>query len=229
MAAVKARDTYRRLDRALALGGIIGPLVFVATFTFAGLMRPGYSPVDQAISDLGIDDNAWMLNVSLIVLGLLLIGLAVALYRTVRPESSAGFRFVASLFVGMVGLGYSVAGIFPETVPIHWLVGATLIYLGAPVGFLLAGLLLVGGDRSWRPLGVYSLLASLATVVMVGLTFYVFLQYTFTPGSAPVGQFGGLTERLLFVEILAWYVAIGWRLAREPRHPPSATVPRQTR
>jgi hypothetical protein len=42
------------LDRWLALGGVIGPVLFVITFTVAGLARPGYSPVDQAISDLGI-------------------------------------------------------------------------------------------------------------------------------------------------------------------------------
>jgi hypothetical membrane protein len=46
------------LERWLALGGVAGPLLFVLAFTVAGMLRPGYSPVDQAISDLGIDGDA---------------------------------------------------------------------------------------------------------------------------------------------------------------------------
>ena len=30
--------------RLLALGGVIGPLMFVVACTIAGLLRPGYSP-----------------------------------------------------------------------------------------------------------------------------------------------------------------------------------------
>jgi hypothetical protein len=39
-----------KLFRWLALGGVVGPLVFVATITIAGALRPGYSPIQQAIS-----------------------------------------------------------------------------------------------------------------------------------------------------------------------------------
>jgi hypothetical protein len=41
----------RRL-RFLALGGVLGPLAFVGAWVFAGATTPGYSPVDDAISDL---------------------------------------------------------------------------------------------------------------------------------------------------------------------------------
>lgn len=27
--------------------------------------------------------------------------------------------------------------------------------------------------------------------------------------------FGGITERVLFIVVLAWYVAVGWRLSRQ--------------
>jgi hypothetical protein len=58
-----------------------------------------------------------------------------------------------------------------------------------------------------------TLLASLATLVGVGLTFSTFSSYH-TSGPSPVGQYGGLMERVLFIEILAWYAAVGWRLFR---------------
>jgi hypothetical membrane protein len=210
----RGASRFRTLDRWLAAGAIVGSVLFTVTYTFAGALRPGYSPIDQAISDLGVGDRAWLLNVALIVLGLLLVGLAVDFYRLVRPEASRLLRLATAIFLAMVGAGYVVAGIFPETIPIHWLLGATLIYVGAPLGFLLAAVLLLRGGPTWRRLGVYSLVASLATVVLVGLTFAVFSSYSFSPGALPVGRLGGLMERLLFTEILAWYVVIGSRLWR---------------
>jgi hypothetical membrane protein len=197
-----------QLDRWLALGGVLGPVLFVLTFTIAGLLRPGYSPVTQAISDLGVGDNGWILNGSLLILGLLLVGFAISFYRIVRSETSAAFRLVCALLIAIVGVGYVVAGIFPETTPIHWLVGATCVYVGAVLAFLLTGLLLRGAP-AWRGWAVYSLIASLATVVLVAITFY-----TFSPSTPPSARLGGLMERVLFIEILAWYVAFGWRLFR---------------
>jgi hypothetical membrane protein len=42
----------RRTVRALASGGVVGPVVFVITWLAAGLATKGYSPVGDAISDL---------------------------------------------------------------------------------------------------------------------------------------------------------------------------------
>ena len=191
-----------------SFGGVVGPILFVVTFTVAGFLRPGYSPVYQAVSDLGVGDNGWILNASLVILGLLMIGFAISFYRTVRTEASPALRFVSALLIALVGVGFALAGIFPETTPMHWVVGAPLVFLGAPLAFLLTGLLL-RGDRAWRGWTVYSLIASLATVVLVAILFY-----TFTPSTPPTAQVGGLMERVVFIEILAWYVAFGWRLFR---------------
>jgi hypothetical membrane protein len=126
------------VDRWLALGGLVGPILFTLTYTVAGLLRPGYSPADQAISDLGAGEDAWMLNGSLILLGLSLVGF----YRTIRPPASTAFRLATAALLAGVGIGYAVAGIFDETDPLHWQLGAPLVYGGATFGFLLAGLLL---------------------------------------------------------------------------------------
>jgi hypothetical membrane protein len=202
------------IDRWLALGGLIGPAIFVVTFTVAGMLRAGYSPVDQAISDLGVGDNAWLVNGSLLILGLTLVGFAIGFYRTIRPPASPALRVVTALLIASVGIGYAVAGIFDETNPLHWQLGAPLVYGGAILGFLLAGILL-RRDPVWRGWGALSLLASLTTLVLVALTFYTFSSYTLTPGDpSPDGQLGGLMERVLFIEILAWYAAVGWRLYR---------------
>ena len=114
----------------------------------------------------------------------------------------------------MVALaGFAVAGIFteaPATVDIHWMVGMPLLILGSVVGFLVTGLALRREAR-WRRWSAYSLVASLLTVVLIAAMFWVF-----APGTqvAPA-RLGGLMERVVFIEILAWYVAVGWRLFRE--------------
>lgn len=191
-----------------SFGGVVGPILFVVTFTVAGFFRPGYSPVYQAVSDLGVGDNGWILNASLVILGLLMSGFAISFYRTVRPEASPALRFVTALLIALVGVGFALAGIFPETTPMHWVVSAPLVFLGAPLAFLLTGLLL-RGDRAWRGWAIYSLIASLATVVLVPILFY-----TFSPSTPPTAQVGGLMERVVFIEIFAWYVAFGWRQFR---------------
>ena len=113
-------------------------------------------------------------------------------------------------------MGFASAGVFPETTPLHCLIGAPAVFFGAPIAFLLAGPLMARGGAEWRPWARYSLLASLATVVVSGVLFYVFSSYEATDGPAHVGRFGGLIERVLFVVVLAWYVLLGWRLLRTP-------------
>jgi hypothetical membrane protein len=202
------------IDGWLVLGGLVGPIVFTLTYTVAGLLRPGYSPVDQAISDLGVGPNAWVVNGSLILVGALLVGFAVGFYRTVRSPASTALRVASAVLLASVGLGYAVAGIFDERNPLHWQLGSPLVYGGAIFGFPLAGFLL-RRDPALRGWGNASLAAGLVTLLLVVLTFYTFSSYTFVEGDpSPEGRFGGLMERILFTWILAWYVAFGWRLFR---------------
>ncbi len=52
------------------------------------------------------------------------------------------------------------------------------------------------------------LVASLLTLVLIVVTFWIF-----TPGTQLASlRLGGLMERVVLIEIEAWYVAIGWRL-----------------
>jgi hypothetical membrane protein len=207
------RDARQRGAQTwLGIGAILGPVQFAIVSLALGWLRSGYSWVDQAISDLGVGENAWALNLSLIVLGATLIGAAGGVARSVRTQRGIALQAGAALFLGLVGVGYAVAGAIPETNPIHWLVGATLVYVGAIIGFLLAGVLFLRAGDQWRGWGIYSLLSSFATLVFVGATFWVFSTYTFAPGTTPVGRFGGVMERGLFVDILAWYVVAGWQL-----------------
>ncbi len=83
--------------RWLVLAGVVGPPLFVAVFTLAGFLRPGYSPIHQAVSDLGVGSNAWLLDGGVIINGLLLIGFAVGFALSMRPMLSLWLRAYSSL------------------------------------------------------------------------------------------------------------------------------------
>jgi hypothetical membrane protein len=201
-----------QLTRWLALGGVIGPILFVAAFIVGGVLRPGYSPIRQAVSDLGVGPNPWLLNVPLILLGVLLSAFAASFFRSLRPTLSRRWCWVCAVLLACTGLGFADAGIFteaPATVALHWMIGMPLLALGSVVGFLLTGLAL-RQDTQWSRWSIYSLVAGISTLVLIAVMFWVW-----TPGT-PLASLkpGGLVERVLFIEILAWYVALSWRLFR---------------
>jgi hypothetical membrane protein len=208
------------ITRLLALGGVVGPLIFVVACTIAGFLRPGYSVLHQAISDLGVGSLAWLLNAPLIVMGLLLIACSAAILRTLGPALGDPWRWVCSGLLALPGLGFAWAGIFteaPATVTLHWVVGMPLVAIGSIAGFLITGIRLRRLD-TWRGIGTYSIAASLTSLALITVMF----------GTWTLG-IGGLTERVFFLEIMAWYVIVGWRLATDGASVPSRgalSVPR---
>jgi hypothetical membrane protein len=196
--------------RWLTLAGVVAPLLFVLVYTLAGFLRPGYSPVHQTISDLGVGSNGWLVDSFCVITGLLLIGFAVGVAALLRPVLPQGWRWLSAVLLALHGLGLTVAGIFteaPSTVMIHWLVGADLAFFGPVVAFLVTGLAL-RRTTGWRGWGSALLTASLLTLVVTAILFWVF-----TPGTPLASlRLGGLMERVVLSEIEAWYVALGWRL-----------------
>lgn len=200
------------IDRLLALGGVLGPVVFVITVTLAGLLRPGYSPVDQTVSDLGIGDHAWIVNGAVALLGLALVGFAIAFYRNVRPDADVRARLVTAALLASVGVSFALAGAFPETDPRHY-VAALLFFVSAPLALASAGILLRGAPalRGWARA---TLAIAGLTVALTAVTFYVFSFYRPSSGPEMIGRLGGLMERVVFVVVLAWYAAYSLALLR---------------
>src|SRR5712691_12026348 len=68
------------------LTGVIGSILFVLVIAIDGFLRPGYSPIHQVISDLGIGQNAWILNADLVVFGLLVMLSAIGFSQVMRTS-----------------------------------------------------------------------------------------------------------------------------------------------
>ena len=57
---------HRAFAKWIGLAAVLAPLLFILSFTIGGLLRRGYSPIHQAISDLGVGARPWLLNIPLL-------------------------------------------------------------------------------------------------------------------------------------------------------------------
>jgi hypothetical protein len=221
--------------RSLALGAIVGPLLFCLTWLVLGFVSPGftawgvtiapYSPISAQVSGLGLGPTGPFMNAAFVANGVLvlvgLVGIGAALDGLGRMA-----RWTSLVLLALMPLGSIVDGLFTiETGGVHFL--GAFVGLAAPVpAFLVTGLA-VRRLPEWRHLGGRLIVASAVTL---GLVIVFFATFTPTAEGARTGV-AGLTERILIVEVLAWYVALGGhalhttRLAATPR--PSPTTSRR--
>jgi hypothetical protein len=217
--------------RWLALGAIAGPLMFTLTWLVLGFVSPGftawgvtiapYSPISAQVSGLGLGPTGPFMNAAFVASGVLvlagLVGIGAALDGLSRRA-----RWTSLILLALMPLGSIVDGLFTiETGGIHFL--GAFVGLAAPVpAFLVTGLML-RRLPDWRQLGGGLNVASAVTLVLV---IVFFATFTPTAEGARTGV-AGLTERILIVEILAWYVALGWHALHAQRWAPTLT-PRRT-
>ncbi|HET6310986.1 MAG TPA: DUF998 domain-containing protein [Candidatus Nitrosotalea sp.] len=197
----------------LALGAVAGPALFTLGWFVLGFISPGYtmwgvhvapySPISQPLSGLGLGPTAPFMNAAFILSGLLMVAGAVGVFRAI-PELSPIARGTCTLLLAIPGLGAVIDGIFTlETIFFH-AIGFGLA-LTTVVGFPVIGLFL-RRVPSWRRFGTWLLLGGPLTLALAVLYFA-----TFTPTvEGSMHGIAGLTERVLVLELDAWYVALGW-------------------
>ena len=187
-------------ERGLAAAGILANVFFWCAVVGFAAVRPDYSHLTKAISELGTigAPRMWAFN----VIGYVLPGLLVTGFGWVlgRRHGSTGL----ALLLAMAGLGLVVAGIFPgdlddfrrPTTQLH-LAGSLLGLSWVPAMPWLA----VKTRRSWPALATVSAGAFALFLLVFGL-------YAVIP-RAP-----GLVQRTTFGVWLGWYVAVAFLLLR---------------
>lgn len=216
--------TASGLAQWLALGTVAGPALFTFAWLVLGLLSPGYplfdtwispySPISQPISGLGQGPTGPWMNAAFVLGGLLLLAGVVGVFWTISPGGQPAARWACAALLALSPLGMIVAGIFTlEAIFLH-LIGF-LLAVGTPVvGFPAAGLFL-RGVPGWRRFGNWLLFGGPLTLVLVVLFFW-----TFDPAAAGAGVgVAGITQRVLSVEVHAWFVAMGLLAFRsKPTH-----------
>lgn len=159
-----------------ALAGIIGPIAFAITFTILGFVRNGYSPKREHISDLGATgtDLAILQDINFIIAGLLILVLAIGMFRL--SEFGKGAK-TGSGFVAIIGLGLVGSGIFsadPRDLQestsaggLHDLFGI-IAFLSAFIAMFVMSRSLPR-DKYWRALRMPSLVWGIVTFALLVL------------------------------------------------------------
>jgi hypothetical membrane protein len=208
--------------RRLALGAVIGPLLFTLTWLVLGFVSPGYtiwdtriapySPISQPISGLGMGVTGPYMNAAFILCGLLLVIGVTGSFAAIN-QGRATPRTLSAVLLALSGLGMVIVGVFDLEAIMPHLLGVLLALATPVLGFLVAGLFLRGLPR-WRRFGTWLLLGSPLTLLLLVLFFA-----TFDPTAAGANHgVSGLVQRVLAVEVHAWFVALGWLAFRRSTH-----------
>lgn len=141
-----------RRVRLLALGGVVGPVVFVVSWVVAGASTSGYSAVDGAISDLAATDASTQvaMTASFVIFGIGVIAFGFALRAVL-----AGRAWIAAVVTGACTIGVAAT-------PLHGWSGDDVHGTFAVIGYtaivalplLAAAPLAAAGRRGWARVSV---------------------------------------------------------------------------
>ncbi|MEZ5292802.1 MAG: DUF998 domain-containing protein [Vicinamibacterales bacterium] len=194
-------------------GGLAGPLLFTTVAVTCAWLRPGYSQIDQFISELGATGTpyAWLMNYAGFVPGgLLIAGFGLSLRARLPRERlfAAGTALVV-----FFGAGIGASGLFPCDVGcpqgegsvmnlVHDRLGP-LLFLAGALGVVVLGL----GFRHVPPLRSlwgYSVASGLIALVLLALLASTLESRVRT----------GLWQRLLVSVLFTWCGVVAVTAAR---------------
>jgi Protein of unknown function (DUF998) len=203
-----------QVARWLALSAVVGPIGFTLAWAVLGFVSPGYtawgihfapySPIVQPISGLGLGPTAPFMNAAFVLCGVFLLVGVIGIFLSIR-EIGGVARSICAVLLALSALGIAMCGVFTlETFFLH-LIGVGLGSVGAALGFFATGLALRRVPR-WRRFGAWLVLAGPLTLALIVLS-----QAAFNQAAIIAGQgIAGLTERIMIVEVVFWFAALGW-------------------
>jgi hypothetical membrane protein len=202
-----------RLNRYLALGGMIGTLSFLPVAFLIGETRDGYSHVAHRISALSQTGapEPWAQTINFIIVGILVMGLGIGLRRELSEGSAAG---AGPTLIAAFGLAMLLNGVFAaDPLDAPGTLAGTLHSATAGLGFLgvIAAMFLLSrrfaGEEGWQHLASYSRLSGVATIVL--MVSYLMAQEGAVEALTP---WTGLLQRGMGAAVMAWLFLLALRL-----------------
>jgi len=178
-----------------------------------GFIRPGYSHIFYAISDLGLGPYAIIQNINFIIFGLLSIGFAIGLGANLPYRAGKAVKWLVIIFgVGTILAGvtliFSAPGVIYASDVIGHIIVALISFLAIIVAqFLTWQALRESDDIIWKHYRIYSFISGLLTII-------TFLQFI----SPILPAYIGLNERLFVGVFLVWIEVTALKLYYNGNH-----------
>jgi MFS family permease len=190
----------------LAIAGMAGPLLLVATDFTAAFSTPGYSLVSNSISSLALTSLGWLQTIGFLFIGLLVeIFTAGLLFNVKRTR---GFHFSIGLLV-FFGFALLIIGAFrTDPVGAARTIEGRIHGLAASAAFWLfpAAILAIAPsfrkDSHWKGIFLYTVVAGILAVPLV-ITLGVLKEDM---------SWFGLLERIVVANMIIWVEVAAIRL-----------------
>jgi hypothetical protein len=212
------KKTTLNLRQIAAWAGIIGPALFVVTFTLEGWLRPGYKTLGMYVSALSLGPRGWIQMVNFVVFGVLLL----VFTRGLAGEFPDGQASRGGLILlTIIAICYFLSGPFvmdPSGTPLnqatihgtlHGIFGG-IVFLLMPISCFVY-LRRFRVDPKWRSLQWWTLglgtISAVGSVLLTITTKLPNLQNVFT-------DWLGLIQRTAIVPFMAWIFIFGLALLR---------------
>jgi hypothetical protein len=196
--------------RIFGVCGIVSAVLLTVTYVVGDILRPGFSSMSQAISELieAGSPNKTLLDIMLFFFHGLVIPFAYGLHKGINDGK--GSKLGPWLLAGAGVLGLVITAFFPcdpgcEPVTLR---GILHIFIAVPMGFMILFAILAFSRRmkkteNWKQYSTYSLITFIAGFLL-GVLAVVFAK----------SSVGGLIERLISASYQQWYVVMGVILIR---------------
>ena len=204
------------MKKTFMLCGIAAALIYAGTVILGGLLRPGYSHISMAISELVADGapNRTLLSSSFLVYNILVsifgAGLFLEANNQPRGRVSGIIGSLALLLVGLAGLLMELA--FPQEPGGTATTFAGIMHFGmagvASLGTMVAILMLALWFRNVPELksyGAYSIISVAVVFVVGGLSAAAIANHS---------SLFGLVERITILTFTLWMFVIGRKMTQ---------------
>jgi hypothetical membrane protein len=202
------------MKKLLMLCGCSAAVIYVGTVILGGLLRPGYSHISMAISELVAEGapNRALLSSSFLVYNILLTAFGVGLFLKVKGQSRGRISgFVGSLALVLVG----VAGILMELAFAQEPGGTATTFTGI-MHFVMAGIASLGTMVALLGIGLWFrnipemksyVLYSIISVAVIFIS-----GGSSVPAMANHSPLFGLIERITIFTFTLWMFVIGLQM-----------------
>lgn len=193
------------MKKLLVLSGTLAPVVYVGTVILGGILRPEYSHVGQAISELVAAGapNKPLLSALFIVYNTLCgafgIGLLLHVRRSSAPKTSGTIGAVSLIAVGFTGLLLEL--FFPQDP------GGPAVTLAGTMHIILAGVAALGSMAAIAATGLWFRNAKATryyTVYSLVTCAVVFISGGSTPILGLANPYFGVLERVTIGSFILW-------------------------